>query len=382
MSLPTLNLGPKLEPALASGHPWIYRNHLPRHELQTGDWLRLEAGRASAVGLYDAEGAIGVRLFSREAVPDRAWLREKVVSALALRRLVPAETDAYRLIYGEGDGLPGVVADRYGRYAVLKSYAASVERLLPDVAWALAKELKLRGVLWRKAAGLEPLYGELPPPELTVSENGLKFIANLFEGQKTGLFLDQRENRQTVRRLSAGRTVLNLFSYNGGFSVYALAGGARRVVSVDIAAAAVRDAERNAELNGFSPSLHQGMKADVFERLEAFERSGERFGLVVLDPPSLAKDKKSRHAALRAYEKLNVAAMRCLEPDGLLATSSCTSQVSSEAFKEMLSVAARAAGVRAQLVHEAAQALDHPVPLHFPEGRYLKFVVLRVTGRE
>ncbi|CAN5899570.1 class I SAM-dependent rRNA methyltransferase [soil metagenome] len=381
MTLPTLNLGPKLEPALLSGHPWVYRNHLPEHTLQSGDWVRLEAGRASAVGLYDEGGAIGVRLFSRDSVPDRAWLSARVREALALRELIADDTDAYRLVYGEGDGLPGIVADRYDRYVVVKTYAQSVETVLADVVGALAKELKLKGIVRRTAQGLEPLWGELPPPEVTVRENGLKFIANLYEGQKTGLFLDQRENRQTVRGMAAGKTVLNLFSYNGGFSVYALAGGATFVQSVDIAAAANRDAERNVAANGLDTDKHETVTADVFDLVKNYADAGKTFDLVVLDPPSLAKAKKSRYAALRAYGKLNALALRCVRPGGLLVSSSCTAQVSPTDFQEMLASSAREAGVFVQTIHEAGHALDHPVPLSFPEGRYLKFMVMRVLEK-
>ena len=377
MSLVTLNLGPKLEPALVSGHPWVYRNHLPNHDLQSGDWVRLEAGAASAVGLYDAEGAIGVRLYSRADIPDRPWLHERVKEALALRKLISDDTDAYRLLNGEGDGLPGIVVDRYGRYIVVKTYAESVERVLPDLVWALSREAKVKGIVRRGKDGLEPLWGEAPPPELTVRENGLSFIANLYDGQKTGLFLDQRENRQTVRGLAAGKSVLNLFSYNGGFSVYALAGGAERVRSVDIAAAANRDAERNAASNGFGDQ-HEAVTADVFELLQTYAKDNTTFDLVVLDPPSLAKGKKSRYGALRAYRKLNTLALKCVSEGGLLVSSSCTAQVSPEDFKTVLAEAASAADRRAQIIHEAGHALDHPVPVAFPEGRYLKFVVMRV----
>ena len=380
MTLPTLNLGDKLERALSSGHPWLYRNHLPQHALQSGDWVRLEAGRASAIGLYDEGGAIGVRLFRRDGVPDRAWVQERVREALSLRKLIPEHTNAYRLLYGEGDYLPGVVADRYDRFVVVKTYAESLEIILPDVVWAL-KELKVKGIVRRTSQGLEPLWGELPPPETTVRENGLAFIANLYEGQKTGLFLDQRENRETLRHLAAGKTVLNLFSYNGGFSVYALAGDATFVQSVDIAAAANIDAERNVAANGFDAEKHETVTADVFELLKTYAAEGQTFDLVVLDPPSLAKDKKSRYAALRAYSKLNTLALRCVRPGGLLVSSSCTAQVSPTDFTEMLATSAREAGVVAQVIHEAGHALDHPVPLSFPEGRYLKFVVMRVLER-
>ena len=378
--LKTLTLSPKLESALNSGHPWLYRNHLPEHRLQTRDWVRVQAGRASRIGLFDSEGAIALRLYDTDAPPDRTWLEAQVKSALALRSYISENTDAYRLLNGENDGLPGIVADRYGRYVVIKTYAESVNELLSEVVRALQrfldKSVRLKGIVRRSAAGLDRLWGELPPPEVTVYENGLAFIANLYEGQKTGLFLDQRENRQTVRGLAAGKSVLNLFSYNGGFSVYALAGGAARVRSVDIAEAANRDAERNAALGNFAGE-HEAVSADVFELLKIYADRGERFDMVILDPPSLAKDKDSRRAAERAYRRLNRLAFRVVAPGGLLVSSSCTAQVPPDTFKTILREAARDARVNAQIIHEAAHALDHPVRLAFPEGRYLKFVIMR-----
>ncbi|MGL4610647.1 MAG: class I SAM-dependent rRNA methyltransferase [Trueperaceae bacterium] len=379
MSLKTLNLGKNLENALRSGHPWIYRNHLPHHNARNGEWVRLEAGRASSIGLYDAESTIALRLFSEDTVPNRSFIHERVKQALELRKLISEDTDAYRLLYGESDFLPGVVADKYGRYVIIKTYSSSVETFLPDVVWSLSKELKLRGIARRTERGLESLWGDVPPPEVTVTEHNLKFIANLHEGQKTGLFLDQRENRQTVRTLAKDKTVLNLFSYNGGFSVYALAGGATHVTSVDIANAANRDAERNVKLNGFDESQHEALTADVFEMLESYHKTRKTFDIVVLDPPSLAKDKKNRYGAIRAYRKLNVQAMKCVKPGGLLVSSSCTSQVSPTDFKEILKEATQEANMGAQIIHEAGHALDHPVPLQFPEGLYLKFVVLKIT---
>jgi 23S rRNA (cytosine1962-C5)-methyltransferase len=340
--------------------------------------VRLEAGKAKAVGVYDADSAIAIRLFQVLAQPERNWIYQTVKQALELRTLIDTDqTDAYRLIYGESDGLPGIIADRYGRYVVIKTYSKSTERLLDDVVWSLTKELKLKGILWRKEKKLEVLWGELPPPEVTVRENGLQFIANLYEGQKTGLFLDQRENRQTLRTLASDKTVLNLFSYNGGFSVYALAGGAKHVTSVDIAPAANKDAERNVSLNGFSKEQHEAVTADVFTFLQTYAQQGKTFDVVVVDPPSLAKDKSSRHGALRAYKKLNMQALKCVKSRGLLLSSSCTSQVSEPDFKKMLTEAATEAKVTAQVIHETGHALDHPVPLHFPEGRYLKCVVMR-----
>lgn len=404
MSIATLRLAPSLEGPLASGHPWLYRNHLPRHDLRTGDVVRLEAGRSARYGLYDDQGAIAVRLFGA-VLPDEALVMQRVDEALTARDdLLRGDHDAYRLVNGEGDYLPGIVVDRYGRYAVMKSYSASMQRLLPVVARQVGTRLRLRGVVLRGAADgcqadeigptdpsaaapsdaappadpLTRLWGEAPPPEVTVRENGLAFVADLRRGQKTGLFLDQRENRALVGAIAKDRTVLNLFAYNGGFSVYALAGGARSVTSVDVSAAALEAATRNVRANGLDAERHVTEVADLFAALPAWVESPERYGVVVLDPPSLANAAAQRRRALRAYLRLNRDAMRLVQPGGLLATASCTAQVAPEAFKEMLAEAARAAGVRAQIVAERGHAVDHPVPLAFPEGRYLKFVLLRI----
>jgi 23S rRNA (cytosine1962-C5)-methyltransferase len=367
----------------------VYRNNLPAAagQLRSGEWVRLEAGRSVAFGLYDAEGAVGVRIFSRSGVPDGKWFDARVAAALRLRaELVQDDTTAYRLLNGENDGLPGLIADRYDRHVVLRVYAGSTRVLLEPVVRALARQLTgrsapgapLRGIALRSDTGLESLYGELPPPEVTVQENGLKFLANLYEGQKTGLFLDQRENRATIRRHASGRTVLNLFSYSGAFSVYALAGGAQHVTSVDIAEPALLDAERNVELNGFAAKQHEALAADVFKVADEFVASGRQFDLVICDPPSLARDKRGVATALRAYTRVNAAALALVRPGGLLATASCTARITPDEFHGVLRSAAQQAGVTVQTVNEAGHAVDHPVAAAFPEGRYLKFLLARV----
>lgn len=406
MRLPTLRLPEHLAGPLAAGHPWVYRDHVPgTPPIADGAWVRVEAGSTAAVGLWAAEGAIAVRAVRRAptggplAPPDRAWVEAAVARALATRAAVATpDTDAYRLLFGEGDGLPGITVDRYGRFAVVKTYADAYRRagsdafdLRSQVVRALAGALRLKGVLAapQDGAPLAVLHGELPPPEVTVFEHGLAFLANLHEGQKTGLFLDHRDNRGTVQRLAGGRTVANLFGYSGAFSVHALAGGARRAVDVDVAPAALRDAERNAAANvGRFPvdaavdprGRHATLALDLLSDPAAALRHPELEGsdLIVLDPPSLARHKGQRHAALRAYRRLNAAAMAVLPGGGLLATASCTAQVAPEAFRAALAEAAIEAGVDARVVHEAGHAADHPVPLAFPEGRYLKFVVLRI----
>lgn len=413
MTVPTLRLPDHLAAPLAAGHPWIYRDHVPDHpNFRDGAWVRVEAGRAAAIGLWAAEGAIAVRAFRRAtaggplAAPDRAWVDAAVARAvdqrarLGLGQGSPAATDAYRLLFGEGDGLPGLTVDRYGRHAVVKTYAdayrqpgSEAHALLVAVVRALAAALRLKGVLAAPRAGepLTALHGEMPPPEVTVREHGLAFLANLHEGQKTGLFLDHRENRATVRGLARGRRVANLFAYAGAFSLHALAGGAARAIDVDAAAAALGDAERNVRANaaaieaadpdgGPAAGRHATLALDLLADPAAALRHPQLAGsdLIVLDPPSLARHKGQRHAALRAYRRLNAAAMAALPDGGLLATASCTAQVSPEAFRAVLAEAAAEAGVDARVLHEAGHAGDHPVPLAFPEGRYLKFVVLRV----
>ncbi|MDZ7707155.1 MAG: class I SAM-dependent rRNA methyltransferase [Trueperaceae bacterium] len=379
MSLATVTLTPDLERALRSGHPWIYRDRLPRHDLRVGEWVRVEAGSAVAFGLYDDEGAIGVRLFSWEATPDDAWWRAAVARSVRARDpLAAAGHTAYRLIHGEGDGLPAVVADRYGRFAVIQPHASSVEPYLPLVARTLLREARLKGVVVRRADGLEVLAGEAPPPEETVIENGLRFLANVREGQKTGLFLDHREHRATVRELARDARVLNLFAYAGGFTVNALDGGAREAWSVDVAEAALRDAERNVALNDLPASRHRLVHEDVFAALPRWADEREAFELVVLDPPSLARRKRQRARAEAAYRRLNAGAARLVAPGGLLATASCTAQVSPKAFEGAVRAGLREAGRHGTVVHRGGQPADHPVPASFPEGRYLKFMVFRL----
>jgi 23S rRNA (cytosine1962-C5)-methyltransferase len=376
MAIPTLHINPQLEASIQAGHPWVYHNHLPQHRLQTGQWVRVQAGKASAYGLYDDDSTIAIRLFGREE-PTSASIAQKVYAALEWRKeIFGANTNAYRLISGENDFLPGITVDKYERFAVLQTYADCLETIVPDVVKALSK-VGLKGIVRRdEDKQLEVLFGTLPPPELTVQENGLKIIANLFDGQKTGLFLDHRDNRALLERFCAGKSVLNLFAYTGAFSLYAARGGAAHVESVDIAKDAMRDARRNFALNGFDPEQHSFLATDCFALLEQYVQEGRQFDVVILDPPSLARSKDNRFAAVRAYQKLNAMALRCTREGGLLATASCTSQISPEQFKDIVLEAAASAKRRIQIVQENGQAFDHPVT--FFEGRYLKFVMARV----
>lgn len=399
-----------LKTRLGQGHPWVYRDQVadtPR--IPSGTWVRVRCGGFSAYGLWDAASPIAVRLFAREAPPDAAWVAGRVREAWDRRApLRTGATTAYRWLFGEGDGLPGITVDLYDQFAVVATYADAVTTLLPWLVEALRATTPLKGILHRpprstedqrpKTEDQEPsvthhppptvlrlpssvhrLWGQPPPRDLTIQEHGLTFLANLATGQKTGLFLDQRENRCTVEDWAAGQTVLNCFAYSGGFSVYAARGGARHVTSVDIAADAMADAQTNFARNGFDPADHRFEVADVFDYLPRLAAEGRQFDLVILDPPSLARSRQSQHAALRAYTRLNALGMRVVKPGGVLVTSSCTAQVGHDAFLETLAQAGAQTGRRLLILHDAGQPLDHPVPAHFPEGRYLKFILGQVT---
>lgn len=406
MKVTEIQLPANLKNRLSQGHPWVYRNQLERPpKLPMGSWVQVRCGGFTAYGLWDSKSQIAIRLYSQKQVPDAQWLREQVLLAWQLRaplRTEDAATNAYRWIFGEGDGLPGVTVDLYDRYAVVKTYSPALDVLKTWLVEALRSvNPELKGILERRAAGenvdiadvgverndeesgkINVLWGSLPPRHLNVTEHGLKFKANLFEGQKTGLFLDHRENRFFLEKWVRDnniKSVLNCFSYTGAFSVYAARGGASQIVSCDIAASASADAAENFRLNGYDPKEYEFISQDCFELLNKYARENRRFDLIVLDPPSFAHANKQVYAALRGYAKLNQLALKCLAPDGFLATASCTSYVSPDMFRDMLAGAGQTSGKRLQILHDAGQPLDHPVPAYFLEGRYLKFMLCKET---
>lgn len=404
MKIPEILLPISLKQSLSQGHPWIYRDKIERPPLLAGGtWVRVRCGNFSAYGLWDDTSAIAIRLFSQKQVPDAEWVQARLREAWEVRAPIRErqQTNAYRWVFGEGDGLPGLTVDLYGQYAVVQTYSNSLETIKPVVIEALSTIAPLKGILERRRATAAPtegiaersgdtpdeqparvqvVWGRRPPRELIIEEHGLKFRANLFEGQKTGLFLDHRENRRYLQDWCEGKTVLNCFSYTGAFSLYAARGGAQEVTSCDIAAEASAEAVNNFSLNGFDPDQHQFLAEDCFELLTRYGKEGRKFDIVVLDPPSFAHSKKNVHSALRGYTRLNQLALKCLDPGGLLVSASCTSYVSPDDFRRMLGEAAAQAGKRLILLHDAGQPLDHPVPPNFLEGRYLKFTISRVQS--
>ncbi len=368
--------------SVARGHPWVYREGLIG-SASVGEPVELLDGKGKRVawGLYEG-GAITIRVLGRDPVPMPELVATRLRESFALRAALRGDlgdTDTYRVCHGEGDLLPGLVIDRYAGVFVLRLYARAWEKHLGLVVDAL------RGLgveqLWRRFGvgkvddkeGGEALIGDEPPDELIVREHGMSLLARLKVGQKTGLFLDQREHRRKVRGWAAGRSVTNLFSYNGGFSVAAALGGATRVHTVDVAPAAIDDARAIFKLNGIDPGRH------VFEVADVFTWRGPKVDLLICDPPSLTHDKDADVAARKAYRDLH----RHILPSvgGWLATSSCSARLPLDRWEEAVREGLGhgnpgAPTVRWTRLYSGAEPPDHPVGLSHPEGRYLKFMLL------
>ncbi|MGC3999634.1 MAG: class I SAM-dependent rRNA methyltransferase [Anaeromyxobacter sp.] len=381
---------------LKAGHPWVFRRAVDRApgRLPAGAIVDVtDDGRFVARGYFDPHSAISVRILTREPaeVIDAAFWRRRVARAVQLRRELVQGTTGYRLVHGEADGLPGVIVDRYDRFAVLKLYSAGLTPHRAAIVEALRAEVEgLAGVFGRdeiprdddEEEGGAPagrvLWGAEPPERIAIDEGGMVVLVDVRRGQKTGHFLDQRENRALVRQLAAGRPeALNLFSFTGGFSVAAALGGAKHVVSVDVDRDAIALARENFRANGLDAADHAFATEDCFDLLARYKKEGRRFDLVVCDPPAFAKSQKAVEGALAGYASLNRAALAVLAPGGLLVTCSCSARVSAEAFSDAVKEAAFKARVDLALVRETRQPPDHPVSLQFPEGRYLKTLVLR-----
>ncbi|HEY1909070.1 MAG TPA: class I SAM-dependent rRNA methyltransferase [Myxococcaceae bacterium] len=399
MSLVRLELQRGLGRHLRAGHPWVFRKaveKLPR--IPPGSVVDLtEGGKFVARGYFDPLSPIAVRVLTRDVreTIDGDFFRRRVRSAWELRErlLDRTDTDSFRLVHGESDGLPGVVADLYAGTVVLKLYSAGLTPVRGMLVDALRALPGARGVLGRdqphgeegveerpgSAAGARLLWGEEPADPVVIVERGVRFGVDVRRGQKTGFFLDQRENRALVRRLSRGASVLNCFSFSGGFSVNAALGGATRVFSVDQDADAIALARQNFVRNALDPNAHDFLAADVFTLLSSFRHEGRRFDVVILDPPAFAKSQRAVEAAIDGYASLNRQALEVVSPGGLLVTASCSARVSPEACEGAVKEAGFKAGVDLTLVEERYQPPDHPIRLQFPEGRYLKFLVLRVT---
>jgi len=397
-----------------SGHLWIYRSDVTRKpQAESGSVVRVvdHRGRFVARAHYGKESEITLRIISKDDVEiSRDFWLARLRAATRWRERVVSDTDAYRLVHAEGDLLPGLIIDRYGDCFALQTLTRGMEALKATWVELLVEEFHPRLIVERNDAKVRQLEGlpminsllypavgqtgSLPAPpqaadeenknkppvrptvagDLFITENGIRFRVDLFEGQKTGAFLDQRENRAAAMRYARGRG-LDCFSFHGSFALH-MAKGCERVTAVDVSEPVIESARRNAELNDVTNV--EFVAANAFDLLRDYDDAGERFDTIVLDPPAFAKNRGAVEAALRGYKEINLRALRLLNPGGVLITCSCSYHVGEELFLETLTEAARDAGRAVQIVEKRAQSRDHPILLTVPETYYLKCIVARV----
>lgn len=390
-----LILKPGREKSLKRRHPWVFSGAVARvlGKPAPGETIevRAAAGEFLAVAAYSPQSQIVARVWDwNERAIDRAFFTERIGAAVAERRafIDKAATDAYRLLHGESDGLPGVVVDRYGDTVALQLLSAGAEQWRDAIADALLEATGARRAWERSDAEVRALEGLPPatgpvrgphePSRIVMSEHGVKFEVDLERGHKTGFYLDQRENRRRLRELARGRDVLDGFCYTGGFALNAALGGARSVFGLDSSAEALSLAKANAQLNALAGIDWVG--GDVFQMLRHLRDGRRQFDLVVLDPPKFAPTAAHAARAARAYKDINLLAFKLLRAGGLLMTFSCSGGVSVDLFQKIIAGAALDAGVDAQIIERLGAGPDHPVALNFPEGEYLKGLLCRVGG--
>jgi 23S rRNA (cytosine1962-C5)-methyltransferase len=386
----TLILKRGREKSLKRRHPWLFSGAIEKLSGKpgTGDTVEIRdaSGKPQGRAAYSPKSQIRARMWTFDANEevDAAFFRRRIERALALRETLPARrhTNALRLVHGESDGLPGLIVDRYADVLVAQFLAAGVERWRDPILDALSELTAAEAIFERSDAEVRKLEalparvgfarGNRNASRCPIVEYGLNFRVDVEQGQKTGFFLDQRENRQRVRELAAGREVLDGFCYTGGFSIAALAGGARRITAIESSAPALEVARENLAANPFDAAKVQFVHGDVFAQLRTLRDRAAQFQMVVLDPPKFAPSAAQVKNAARAYKDINLLALKLLAPGGLLATFSCSGGVSAELFQSIVAGAALDAGADAKIVERFGAAADHPIALEFPEGEYLK----------
>ena len=388
-----LILKPGREKSLKRRHPWVFSGAVAKVQGNPGSGetigLWSATGEFLAVAAYSPASQIVARVWDWHETPiDRNFFHKRIAQALAQRKVFmdAPDSSAMRLVHGESDGLPGVVADRYGDTVVLQLSSTGADRWRAEIADALL-EASGAGRIWersdadvRQLEGLAPvtaaLRGAREPTRIVITEYGLQFGIDLEHGHKTGFYLDQRDSRRRVRELARGREVLDGFCYSGGFALNAVAGGAKSVTAMDSSADALVLARGNAELNTLPQA--EWIEGDVFQMLRRFRDQARSFDLIVLDPPKFAPTAAHAEKAARAYKDINLLAFKLLRPGGLLATFSCSGGVPADLFQKIIAGSALDAGVQAQIIERLGPGADHPVALNFPEGDYLKGLICRV----
>jgi 23S rRNA (cytosine1962-C5)-methyltransferase len=385
------------EKSLLRRHPWVFSGAIKRVEGSPtgGDTVQIYSAQGAflAYAAYNAHSQIAARVWSWDAEQgiDADFFRKKITHALALRKdlKLAQHSTGLRLIHGESDGLPGLAVDQYGDVLVMQIGSAGAERWRDTCADILQEMCNPVCIYERSdsdSRALEGLpernnvlYGNLPE-SLIIVEHGLHFAVDIAHGQKTGFYLDQRNNRELIGTLAQDKDVLNCFCYSGGFSLYALRGGAKSVLSIDSSNEALQLAQRNVELNGLDASCAEWQCIDVFQALRKLRDQNRKFDMIILDPPKFAPTAAFAEKAARGYKDINLLGFKLLRPGGMLATYSCSGGINDDLFQKIIAGAALDAGVGAHIIHKLHAAPDHPILLNFPEGAYLKGLVLRVAG--
>lgn len=393
MEYPVITLKTKKDQSLRRRHPWVFSGAIKNMSQtpENGDIVEVQSNKGQFLGIgHYSQGSIAVRVFSFEPiVPDIQFWLDKLTNAFNLRQTIglvdnPA-TNIYRLVHAEGDGLPGLIIDIYNDVAVIQTHSVGMHEMKGDLCPALLELYgdKLKAIYDKssktlKKSGFEYedqyLHGD-GESSLGFLENGIKFEIDWIHGQKTGFFIDQRDNRSLLGQYSAGKKVLNTFCYTGGFSLYSLKAGAELVHSLDSSEKALDLVEENVKLNGFDSTIHKNIKADAVEYLKNME---EEYDIIVLDPPAFAKHMSARHQAVQGYKRINAHAMRNIKKGGLLFTFSCSQVVDKSLFNHTIAAAAISVGRSFRVLHQLHQPADHPVSIYHPEGEYLKGLVIQI----
>ncbi len=392
----SLRLKKGKEKAVKQLHPWVFSGAIDQLKGQpgNGDIVMVTDSNDNflAYGFFNGQSRVAVRLleWSLETEINESWWRKKIRKAVKYREgLYSDDTNTYRLIFSEADFLPGLIVDRYADFLSVQILTTGMERIKHILLDELQQLLEPKGIFDRSDAsaraheGMEAssggvLSGVQPPEFVSVKENGICYDVNIAEGQKSGFYCDQRDNRKLVAEYAKGKKVLDCFSYSGGFSLNSFSMGAKEVISVDSSAPALETLKRNIEINGFNHIPHRLVQSDVNKQLRIFREQNEKFDLIILDPPKYAPSRSALTKASRAYKDLNRMAMLLLEEGGLLATFSCSGAVDISLFKQIIAWAALDAGKEVQFIHQYAQPEDHPIRSSFPEGEYLKGLLCRV----
>ncbi|TCC97931.1 class I SAM-dependent rRNA methyltransferase [Pedobacter hiemivivus] len=383
------------EKAAVLRHPWIFSGAIDKikGKPENGEVVIVRSAEKEflAYAYYNDQSRVALRLleWDESITIDKSWYQRKIKAAIDARaHVLSAETNTCRLVFSEADFLPGLIIDKYGDFLSLQVSSAGIETIQEDIVDILRQELNPKGIFDKSDAGarkhenLEPaqglIWGEAPPEFIEVKENGVLYHINIADGQKSGFYCDQRDNRQILAAYTKDKTVLDCFCYSGGFTLNSLKYGAAHVTSVDSSALAIETLKHNLELNGFSEDKQSSIQSDVNKQLRVFKEEGKTFDVLVLDPPKYAPSRSALDRAARAYKDLNRLGMLLLKKGGILATYSCSGAVDLETFKQIIAWAALDAGREVQIIKQFSQPEDHPVRISFSEGEYLKGLLLRV----